>query len=306
MKRVKVGVIGCGVMGGFHLKQYGSIPEVDIVGVSDIDPSRAPQNIKFFNDYKDLLKIADAVSITTPTSTHYEVGMAALDAGCHVLIEKPISVTIDQGKKLISKAKSKKLVLAVGHIERFNPAYTALIDQLGRDIPEIIDIKRFSPFPARITDVSCVIDMMIHDIDLARHLAKSEIKCVNAIGKKVKSDKLDQALAVLVFKNGAVANIEANRVHGEKVRKLIAAGPLRREASRKAVYEADLLNKSLKISNAGRSKDISIKPFDQLNYELKDFINSIMKKRKPSVTGEDGSLALDIANKIEEEALKTC
>jgi predicted dehydrogenase len=299
MKRVKVGIVGCGVMGGFHLKQYGNIPEVEVIGVYDIDPSRAPQGVKFFSNYNDLLSAVDAVSITTPTSTHFDSGMAALDAGRHVLIEKPISVTVDQGKKLIDKAKAEKRVLAVGHIERFNPAYAALVVRLGKNVPDIMDINRFSPFPARIADVSCVIDMMIHDIDLAINLAKSEVKQISAVGKKVKTDRLDQASAVLLFKNGAVANIGASRVHGEKVRKLIAAG-------RKEGYEADLLNRSLKMTAAGSSKAIAIESYDQLNRELKDFVDSIIRKRKPSVTGEDGLSALEVANKIEEEALKSC
>ena len=298
MKRVKVGVIGCGVMGGFHLKQYGNIPEAEIVGVSDIDPSRAPQNVKFFNDYKDLLKVAEVVSITTPTSTHYDVGMAALSASCHVLIEKPISVTIEQGKKLIEKAKAKKLTLAVGHIERFSPAYMALADQLGKDVPDLIDIRRLSPFPARIFDVSVVMDVMIHDIDLARNLAKSEIKYIKATGKKVRTERLDQATAVLVFKNGVVANIEANRTHTEKVRMLTAA-------SNKEVFEADLLNKKLKKMAGGKAEEIRVNSFDQLQYELKDFISAIIKGRKPSVTGEDGLAALEIASKIEEAALRS-
>jgi predicted dehydrogenase len=242
-----------------------------------------------------LLKIAEAVSITTPTSTHFDVGMAALDAGCNILVEKPISVTIEQGKKLIEKARSKKLVLAVGHIERFSPAYMALAEQLGKDTPELIDIRRLSPFPARIFDVSVVMDVMIHDIDLARFLAKSEIKDVKAAGKKVKTERLDQANAVLIFKNGVVANIEADRTHTEKIRKLIAS-------NMKASYDADLLSKTLKRSKNGKSTDIAIKSFDQLQYELKDFINSIIKKQKPSVTGEDGLAALEIALKIEEEA----
>ncbi len=299
MKRIKVGIIGCGVMGGFHLKQYANIPEIEIAGVSDIDPSRAPQGVKFFNDYTDLLEISDAVSITTPTSTHFNVGMAALDAGCHVLVEKPISVAPDQGRKLIKKAKAQRKVLAVGHIERFNPAYSALVERLGKAVPELIDIKRFSPFPARISDVSCVIDMMIHDIDLARHLAGAEVRSINAAGKKVKTDMLDQAFAVIVFRNGTVANIEANRVHGEKVRSLIAAGG-------KGTYEADLLNRNLKISKNGRSSSVGIKSYDQLHAELEDFVKAIIKKGKPSVTGEDGLSALEVAIRIEEEALKTC
>jgi len=296
MKRLKVGVIGCGVMGGFHLKQYGNIPEAEISGVSDIDPSRAPAGIKFFNDYKELLKISDAVSITTPTSTHFEVGMAALEAGCNVLIEKPISVTIKEGEKLINTAKSKKLILAVGHIERFNPAYMVLANGIGRKAPDVIDIKRFSPFPARITDVSCVIDMMIHDIDLARHLAKSEVKHVKAIGKKIRTKKLDQAQAVIVFDNGTIANIEANRVHAEKVRTISAA-------TGNTVYEADLLGRKLKKMTNGKPSELNIGSFDQLQYELKDFITSIINNRKPSVTGEDGLAALETANRIEEEAL---
>jgi predicted dehydrogenase len=296
-KKVKVGVIGCGVMGGFHVKQYGNIPEVEFVGVSDIDPARAPQSIKFFNDYVDLLKAVDAVSITTPTSTHFDIGMAALDAGCHVLIEKPISVTVDQGKKLIQKAKSKKKVLAVGHIERFNPAYTALKKCLKNKAPQVIDIKRLSPLPARITDVSCVIDMMIHDIDLAIDLAGSTVKTLKASGKKVATNRLDQANAVLVFKNGVIANIEASRVHSDKVRKLIAAG--------KEIYEADLLNKSLKRSVAGRSESLETKALDQLNAELRDFINSILSKKRPLITGEDGLNALEVANMIEEAGARS-
>jgi predicted dehydrogenase len=299
MKRIKVGIVGCGVMGGFHIKQYGSIPEVEVIGVYDIDPARTPQGITFFKDLSELLKAADAVSITTPTSTHFEVGMSALDAGCHVLIEKPISVTVDQGRKLIEKAKAKKRVLAVGHIERFNPAYVALAAALGRMSPDLIDINRYSPFPARIADVSCVIDMMIHDIDLAIKLAKSEVEQIKAVGKKVKTDKLDQASAVLVFKNGVIANIGASRVHDGKVRQLFAAG-------KNECYDADLLNKVLKKTKEGNAKSIATGSFDQLNQELKDFVDSIIMNRKPLVTGEDGLSALDVANKIEEEALKTC
>ena len=295
-KKVKVGVIGCGVMGGFHLKQYGNIPEVEIIGVSDIDPSRAPQGVKFFSNYKELLKLVDAVSITTPTSTHFDVGMAALASGCHVLIEKPIAVTVEQGKQLIKKAKATKRTLAVGHIERFNPAYTSLKKGISNRRPDIIDIKRLSPLPPRIADVSCVIDMMIHDVDLAIDLAGAEVDLVKATGKKVATNRLDQANAVLVFKNGVVANIEASRVHGDKVRKLIATG--------KDVYEADLLNKRLKKISGGKTVEIGTKTLDQLNVELKDFINSITTKNKPTVTGEAGLAALYIANKIEEAALK--
>jgi virulence factor len=163
--------------------------------------------------------------------------------------------------------------------------------------PQIIDIKRLSPLPARITDVSCVIDMMIHDVDLAIDLAGSSVKTLKASGKKVATNKLDQANAVIVFKNGVIANIEASRVNDEKVRKLIAAG--------KETYEADLLNKCLKRSGAGRSENIRVKTFDQLNAELRDFISSILSKKKPSITGEDGLNALEAANMIEEAGARS-
>jgi len=299
MKKVKVGVIGCGVMGNFHLKQYQNIPEVEIIGASDIDPSRSIEGRRFFNDYKELLKLADAVSITTPTSTHFKIGMDALNSGCHVLIEKPISVTGEEALKLIKTAKAKRSVLAVGHIERFNPAYTALKKGLGRAKPDIIDIKRLSPFPERINDVSCVIDMMIHDIDLAIDMAGSEVKHMNAIGKKTRSSKLDQAIAVLVFKNGMIANIEASRVHSEKMRRVVAMNG-------KYIYEADLLNKKLFKSISGKRGEIKVTLLDQLNSELRAFISAISKRSNLLVTGEDGLNALAIANRIEEEALMSC
>jgi len=297
MKRLKVGVIGCGVMGGFHIKQYLNIPEVELIGASDIDEARAPKDVRFFKNYRELSGLCDAVSITTPTATHFDVGSYALDAGCNILIEKPITLKIDQAEKLIKKARSKKLVLAVGHIESFNPAFKAVLREIKGSKPDVIDIRRYSPFPERITDVSCVIDMMVHDIDLAMRLAKSKVKYVNAIGKKVRSDKLDQTLAVIVFENGTVANIEANRVYDEKLRKLIVACGSR-------AYEADLLNKKADEIEAGKKRKIQVELSDQLNQELRDFVNAVMKRKKPSVTGEDGLAALEIAQRIEEAAIK--
>ena len=299
MKRLKVGVIGCGVMGGYHLKPYRNIPDVEVIGVSDIDPSRAPKDIKFFRDLKDLLDIIDAVSITTPTFTHFEVGMHAIEAGCSVMIEKPIALKTEQAEKLIRRAKAKSIVLAVGHIERFNPAYMAITKKLGKQKPDIIDIKRFSPYPERITDASCVIDMMIHDIDLSRKLAGSEIKYVNATGEKVRSDKLDRALAVLIFKNGVIANIEANRLHDGKVRKMtVIRGDI--------AYEADMLNKTARMIKSGESMAIKVEQFDQLNIELNDFVSAALKGKKPAVTGEDGLAALEIAQEIEKAAIGQC
>jgi predicted dehydrogenase len=298
MKRLKVGVIGCGVMGSFHIKQLKEIAEVELIGVSDQDPNRKPEGIKFYNDYIELLKDIDAVTIATPTFTHYDVANAAIDMGKHVFIEKPIAVTAEQGRTLTKKALSKKITLAVGFIERFNPAYVALRKALGRGKPDLIDIRRLSPFPARINDVSCVIDMMIHDIDLAIKLAGADIRYINATGNKVKTAMLDNAYAVIVFTNGTIANIEASRVHNDKVRNVIVA-------SGKSIYDADLLNKTAKVKTEGRLKELQVEKVDQLNLELRDFINAITKNAKPSVSGRDGVVALEVANTIEELALKS-
>ena len=295
MKRLRVGVIGCGVMGSFHIKQYASIPEVELIGVYDIDPARVPQGYKFYSDFNGLLAAADAVSITSPTSTHYEMAVKAIEMGKHLLVEKPIAVSSEQGRDIVSRAKAKGVVLAVGHIERFNPAFIALVRSMGKNRPELIDIKRFSPLPARITDASCVIDMTIHDIDLAIKLAGSKVKHVHASGRIISTQKLDTAYSVIIFENGTVANIETSRVHGEKVRTVIVA-------SGEAMFEADLLNKKLNEIYKGRKKEIATSQHDQLNAELRDFISAVLKRKQPLVTGEDGLAALDVANKIEELA----
>jgi predicted dehydrogenase len=299
MKRVKVGVIGCGVMGGFHVKQYKNIPEAELIVVSDVDPDRKIEGVQFFSDHNKLLELVDAVSITTPTFTHYKIGMDAIKAGKHVLMEKPISMNNKEADELVKLAKTAKVVFAVGHIERFNPSFVALRKAMRKDRPEIIDIKRLSSFPARIADVSCVIDMMIHDIDLAIKLSGTKVETVKATGKKVKTDKLDHAEAVIVFRNGTIANIESSRVHTDKVRMLVAA-------SGKKIYEADMLNKKAYISGQGKRTEIKTDTYDQLNNELQDFINAVAYNKKPTVTGEDGKEALEIANQIEEMALRSC
>lgn len=299
MKKIKVGVIGCGVMGGFHVKQYKNITDVELVGISDADPSRKIDGIKFFSNYNELLDNVDAVSIATPTFTHYEIADAALEKGVNVLIEKPIAMSVDEGRKLVSKGKMKKLVLTVGHIERFSPAYMKIEQAFRGKRPDVIDIKRFSPFPARITDVSCVMDIMIHDIDLARKLAGSDVICLSATGSMIKTNRLDKAHAILVFGSGTVANIQTSRVNDEKVRNVIVA-------EGKTVYCADLLNKTVLRQSSGKKETIVVADHDQLKYELMCFIGSITGHSQPVVTGDDGLAALDIAEKVEAAALKQC
>jgi len=298
MKRLKIGVIGCGIMGGYHIKQYRNISVVDLIGAADSDPSKRIEGVPFFSDYADLLNIADAVSIVTPTSTHHEIANKALDMGVSVLIEKPIAMNTEDGERLIKKAKSKRLTLTVGHIERFSPVYMKLEQELKGKPLLIIDIKRFSPFPARISDVSCVMDIMIHDIDLALKLAGSPVEQVSAVGKKIRTERLDTAQAVLVFKNGTIANIGTSRVNEVKVRQIIAVAGDK-------IYEADLLNKQLKEQTTKGKRAIPIDDHDQLNHELMCFASAVLKNRTPVVTGEDALKALDIATRVEEAALRS-
>jgi predicted dehydrogenase len=293
MKKLKVGVIGCGVMGSFHLKQYKNIPDVEIVGVSDQDETKKPEGVPFYKNYKELLLKIDAVSIVTPTFTHFQVAMDAINSGVNVMIEKPIALNKDEAKKIIEAAKNKKAMISVGHIERFNPAFTALTKELGKNRPQLIDIKRMSPLPERISDVSCIIDMMVHDIDLALKLAGSEVKFINATGKKVKTNRIDHAQAIIVFKNGTVANIEASRVHNEKTRSIIAA-------NNEYVIEADLLAKKAVKRQGSAVTELPVDALDSLNVELRNFVSSVISKKIPTVTGMDGMLALDLANRIEE------
>lgn len=187
--------------------------------------------------------------------------------------------------------------LAVGHIERFNPAFMALLSRGLRRRPDLMDIRRYSPLPARITDASCVTDMMIHDIDLALKLASSGVKYISATGRSIKTNRLDVCHAVLVFENGAVANIEANRVHTEKVRMLYGAYS-------GSIYEIDMLNRSALLRSKDGISQLPVAQHDQLQFELREFVSAVLEGKKPTVTGEDGVAALEIANAVEEAALR--
>jgi len=306
MKKVKVGVIGTGIMGGFHAGQYKNIKEADLVGIYDQDDNRAKEvsekyHTKAFGDMGELVSSVDALSIATPTSTHYRTGMACLEAGKHILIEKPITLDPKEADDLIKKAKVNNLVLAVGHIERFNPAYRKFKDMFReRDIEavNVIDAKRLSPYPERITDASVVLDIMIHDIDLIMDMVNSRIKHIKAVGEKVRSKTLDKVIAQITFENGVTANIEADRLHDKKVRSLlISAGD--------HAYEVDLIKKEIVKRKEHKKEQVKVSLYDQLQLELSDFIKAIIGNKRPLVPGEEGLEVLKVALKIEDLAVKS-
>jgi len=310
-RKFTAGVIGLGFMGDHHARITSSIPGVRLGGVFDQIPERADvvstkYNTKAFQGIEPLLEEVDAVIISSPTSTHFELAMKSIAAGKHVFIEKPLSATASQGSEIVTAAKEKGIVLACGHIERFNPAFSVAEGIIKKDKPLIINMKRESPLPQRITDASVIIDMMIHDLDLAIRLAGIAPQEFKAKGKRVKTKMLDQVHASIFFKNGIVANVEASRVAENKTRSLFVT-------CEHSSVEADLLNKTVRQKfmpdpnaptiEAPKQLDHPVEPADQITLELKDFFTSAKKGRDPLVSGRDALAALKLAEDIEKAIL---
>ena len=220
---VDIGVVGIGHLGNFHIEQLKQIPDCKIIGIYDIDLSVLKKahelhSVPCVNSLDELLTNCDAVSIVTPTRYHFDVAKKALDADCHLFIEKPITKTINQAKQLLKKAEIKNKFIQVGHIEQFNPAFLAL-DKSNLK-PVFIESHRLSPFNRRGTDVPVVLDLMIHDIDIVLSLVNSGIKEIKANGVRVVSDTVDIANARIEFENGCVTNLTASRISQKKMRKI--------------------------------------------------------------------------------------
>ncbi|HYA85556.1 MAG TPA: Gfo/Idh/MocA family oxidoreductase, partial [Nitrospirota bacterium] len=277
MSRVKVGIIGVGYLGRFHAEKYASHPEVSLIGVADADHDRCTAvakklNTRAFDDPKDLFGLVDAVSVVVPTALHYLVAKLFLDHGVHVLIEKPITVTLDQADELIGIASRKGLILQVGHIERFNPAVTAIKGRISS--PQYMTAERAAPFTTRCTDVNVVLDLMIHDLDIVTDLAGSKPKALCAAGASVITREIDIATARIVFQDGCVADITASRVSDEKKRIL-------RVFDSEGMYVSDYQTQKATVSHRGSgagteliAEDISADRCDTLNEEIHGFIHS--------------------------------
>lgn len=308
---LKVGVIGVGRMGQNHARIYHE--NMDLVGVADSDREAVKTiaeryNTKYYTDYKNLLKNVDAVSIAVPTGLHYKVSMDAINAGKHVLIEKPICNNIRDGEKLIQRADEQGVVLAVGHVERHNPVVRFAKEALKKKrFGDVISIaaRRVSSFPSRIKDVGVILDIGIHDIDVIRYLADSEIKTVYALAGSTGNTKFDDHANVLLsFNNNISGFVEVNWLTPMKVRNLSLT-------CSKNFVELDYMKQSVKISSSKLVeynvkdlfktsfefdvREISLKKEEPLRNEIYDFMNAIKKKRKPLVTGNDALKALQIA-----------
>ena len=317
-KTIKIGVIGVGHLGNFHLKQLGKIPQVSITGLYDNDPNRAEEmssrnNVQSYNSLDELLDSCDAVSIVTPTGYHYAVADKALDAGCHLFIEKPITASIDHAALLLNKAEKRNKIIQVGHIERFNPAFMAL--ETSNLQPLFIETHRLAPFNPRGNDVPVILDLMIHDLDIVLSLVKSEIKDIRANGVKVVSSTVDIANARLEFENGCVANITASRISQKSMRKMrlfqeedyitidFQSGEV--EEYKICSTPPDLSTGDQVVELAGAEKRYIhyhkpvITQHDALKEELIHFADSIIQGQQPETDGHSAAEALKLALEIQ-------
>jgi predicted dehydrogenase len=318
MEKLKVGIIGTGHLGKLHVKMFKEVENCECVGVFDTNliQSETAANefkVKYFQNEEELLKSVEAVSIAVTTSAHFEVASRCLEKGKHVFIEKPISSTIAEAEKLVKLSNEKKLNLQVGHIERFNPALVSLERYISN--PVFIETDRLSQFNTRGTDVAVVLDLMIHDIDVILSFIKSDIKKIDANGVAVVSDNVDIANARIEFENGAVANVTASRISQKKMRKMrifqkdtyIALDFVTgvSEVYRLLPVDENVLSGiSFGEIGVGEKKkrliyeQPQVKEINALQYELQLFVNSVLQKTKPLVSGEDGLRALMVAEEI--------
>jgi predicted dehydrogenase len=319
MDPLSVGVIGVGHLGALHAKMYLQIPTAHLVGVFDIDSTRTEKiaaefGIQAFTQLDDLLAHVEAVSIATVTQSHYDAAMQAIKRGVHLLIEKPITATIEQARALTERAETNGLKLQVGHIERFNSAILALEPYDLK--PLFIESHRMAQFNPRGSDVAVVLDLMIHDIDLILSLVKSNVTRIDANGVAVISDTPDIANARLQFENGCVANVTASRISQNKMRKMrlfqhdayisidFATGVS--EVFRLADENTPRAKstKMLGKIEEGQHKRIityekpKVREVNALKYELERFVESVQKNIEPPVTGRDGLHALEVAQEI--------
>ncbi len=298
MENLKVAVIGTGALGSIHARIYSSMENIDLVGVCDTDSARLADiskelGVAGFRDYRALIDKVDAASIVVPTKDHYSISKDFLNAGVHLLIEKPITQTVQEADRLLKIAESRRLTLAVGHIERFNAAIEAILKIKG-DI-KFVECHRLGPFSPRVKDVGVVLDLMIHDIDILLWLIKSPVDKIEAVGVKVLTGHEDIANARIVFKNGAVCNITASRVTEKTMRKIRMFQP---DAYISLDYvEQDAVIYTKKFGKI-LSHQIDIKKEKPLGKEISSFIRCINTGEKPLASGREGREALAVALEI--------
>ena len=304
MSKVKMGVIGIGHLGVHHCRILAGLPGVELVGVCDVNEAQARKFARQYNtaahtDYRDLLRQVEAVSIAVPTPLHYQVAKDLIGYGVHCLIEKPITPALEEAEELVRLAQEKNLILQVGHVERFNPA--VLEAQKYTKNPKFIEANRLGPYDPRVSHISVVLDLMIHDIDIVMYLVQDKIVSIDAVGAKVLSGFEDIANARIKFANGCVANISASRVSLKKFRKI-------RIFQQDSYLSLDYAKPGLKVYQKKQPEVTSLKDIkvlyprlakmEPLGLELQHFVTCVSEGRTPQVTGEQGRDALQVALEI--------
>jgi len=301
---LRTAVVGTGYLGRFHAQKYAALDACELVAVCDPDAARGAEiaaevGTRALADHRELAGICDAVSIASPTRSHFAVARDCLERGLHVLVEKPMTASVDEARTLVRLAADRNLVLQVGHLERFNPA---LVSVAGRiTAPIFVESHRLAPFTQRGADVDVVLDLMIHDIDIILHLVPSEIAAIHANGARVVSDATDIASVRLEFTDGCVANVTASRVSGKRERRM--------RFFQKDTYVAiDFQENTTRVCTVDRAHepdadgvppidctDAELGRGDAILAEVTAFLHAVRTGTRPLVGGEDGLRALETA-----------
>lgn len=296
---IRVGVIGVGYLGRHHARIYSEMNSAQLYAVIDSDKAKAEEiarqyNSKAYTDYRSALDSLQALSIVTPTTSHYDIALECLKQGKDILIEKPIAHTVKKADMLIEEAEKRGLLLQVGHLERYNPAVVSASRFISE--PLFFEAERVSPFSERAKDVDVTIDLMIHDIDIILSFLKyPNVKKLNASGGRIMTDKLDFASAWLEFQGGASAFIRASRVSEDTSRKLRI---YEKDSYLLIDYQRQEIKKFLKTGKEISVEQTSLPPKEPLKEELRDFIDCVLKRTKPMVSAVEARNALQMAIKI--------
>lgn len=300
-------MIGVGYLGKIHAEKYAHMPEVELIGVVDVDKGRCQEvaahtNCQPFYHHRDLLSRVEAVSIAVPTISHYPITKDVFLAGVDVLLEKPITATVQEAQELNALAMERGVIFQIGHLERFNGALAAMNGALKG--PLFIESYRLSPFLGRGTDVDVILDLMIHDIDIILSILGSDIEEVEAVGMPLCSSHIDVAHARILFKGGCVAHLSASRIAQEKLRTMVIL-------QKDSYLAVDYIKQSLMITRRGEEGgegaqvDEVVREHDPLETQLRAFVQSVRERTPPLVSGEDGQQALKVALQIVDVIDKT-
>jgi predicted dehydrogenase len=298
MKKLRVGVVGVGHIGGNHARIYAELPQAEFIAIFDIDPARAAEiaakyKAKAARSLEEFAGMVDAASVATPTSAHFSVARDLLMRGKHLLIEKPITENTADARELAQLAAEKRLVLQVGHVERFNPVLSALEQRLTH--PRFIEAHRLSPYPNRSTEIGVVLDLMIHDLEIILHLVDSTVENIDAVGVPVLSRGEDIANARLRFTDGCIANITSSRISPERMRKIRV---FQEDAYLSLDYQGQTGEIYRRVNGQITREPVAIEKEEPLRQQLASFADCALTGGEPKVSGSHAAAALELAVEI--------